>query len=523
VSDSTITFIVLGAVVVLFVSNRIPVAVIAILTALSLWATGVVDLEEATAGFGDPAVLLIASLFVVSEALDATGVTAWVGQVLVDRAGRDRARILLAVMVVCALITALITPNASVAALVPVVVIIAVRVGQPTSQLLVPLAFAAHAGALLALTGSPVSVIISDTADEAGVGRFGFFEFALTGIPLLIGTLVIVIALGPRLLPHRTPASTPRDLGELDVTLRRHYRIDGEDGARLFSRRYGASEVVVTPRSSLIGQRGYPGLVTESGELTVVAVMRGDARLDGPDTTLAAGDTLLVRGTWQALSRQIEADDGVLVVDEPDVVRRQAVPLGIGAKEAIVVLATMVVLMAADLVPPAVAGLGAAGVLVLLRVVTVDQAFSAINWTTVVLVAGMLPLSTAMRTSGAAESMANGLVELVGDAGPIPLLIALFVLSAALGQLISNMATALVVIPIALSAAAELDVAIEPVLMSLNVVFAAALLTPVATPANLMVMEPGGYRFSDYWRLGLAVMGWYFVVSVFLVPLIWPL
>jgi di/tricarboxylate transporter len=523
VSDSSVTFVIIGVIVVLFVSNRVPVAIIAIATSLSLWATGILDLEQATSGFGDPTVLLIASLFVVSEALDATGVTAWVGQMLVDRAGRDRARILLAVMLVCAAITALITPNASVAALVPVVVIIAVRVGQPTSQFLIPLAYAAHAGGLLAFTGSPVNVIISDTAEQAGVGRFGFFEFALTGIPLLIGTVIIVLVLAPRLLPHRSPVTTPRDLTQLDATLRHHYRVDGEDGAKLFSLRYGASELMVPPRSRLIGQAVHPGTVTDSGELVVVAVTRGGERLDGPNVRLAAGDTLLVRGTWQALSRQIGEDDGVRVVDPPDLVRRQAVAMGLGAKEAVAVLAVMVVLLATDLVPPAVAGLGAASVIVLLGVVTVEHAFAAINWTTVVLIAGMLPLSTAMHTSGAAETLANGIVDLVGDAGPTPLLIALFVLSAVLGQLISNVATALVVIPIALSAAAELDVSITPVLMSLNVVFAAALLTPVATPANLMVLEPGGYRFGDYWKLGLVVMAWYFVVSVFIVPVIWPL
>ncbi len=164
---------------------------------MSLWATGVLDLDEATAGFGDPTVLFIAALFVVSEALDATGVTTWVGQQLIDRAGTGRTRIVVYMMIVCGLLTALITPNASVAALVPVVVIIAVRVGQNTSQLLIPLAFAAHAGALLALTGSPVSVIVSEAADDAGIGQFGFFEFALTGIPLLIGTIVIVVVLGP--------------------------------------------------------------------------------------------------------------------------------------------------------------------------------------------------------------------------------------------------------------------------------------------------------------------------------------
>ncbi len=522
-ADSTITFIVLGAIVVLFVTNRVPVAIIAVGTSLALWATGVLDLDQATAGFGDPTVLFIAALFVVSESLDATGVTTWVGQQLIDRAGTGRTRIVVYMMIASGLLTALITPNASVAALVPVVVIIAVRVGQNTSQLLIPLAFAAHAGALLALTGSPVSVIVSEAADDAGIGQFGFFEFALTGIPLLIGTIVIVVALGPKLLPQRNAARMPADLSDLESTLTHHYRIDGEDFDRLFTRKFGASEVIVPPRSPMVGQRVYPGMRTDSGDLVIIAILRDERRVDDPAARIAVGDTLLVRGTWQALSTQIEADDGVLVVDTPDVVRRQVVPLGIGAKESIAVLAVMILLLATNALPPAVAGLGAACALILLRVLTVDQAYRAIGWTTVILVAGMIPLSTAMRITGAADDLANALVDVVGDAGPYPLLIGVFLLTAVLGQLISNMATALIMIPIALSAAAELDVAAAPVLMTLNVATAAALLTPVATPANLMVMEPGGYRFNDYWKLGIVVMAWYFVIAVILVPVIWQL
>jgi Na+/H+ antiporter NhaD/arsenite permease-like protein len=159
-------------------------------------------------------------------------------------------------MIVCGLLTALITPNASVAALVPVVVIIAVRVGQNTSQLLIPLAFAAHAGALLALTGSPVSVIVSEAADDAGIGQFGYFEFALTGAPLLIGTIAIVVVLGPKLLPHRNAARMPADLTELESTLEHQYRIDGQEFDRLFTRQFGASEVVVPPRSPMIEPSG---------------------------------------------------------------------------------------------------------------------------------------------------------------------------------------------------------------------------------------------------------------------------
>ena len=95
-------------------------------------------------------------------------------------------------------------------------------------------------------------------------------------------------------------------------------------------------------------------------------------------------------------------------------------------------------------------------------------------------------------------------------------------LTAAFGQLISNMATAIIVIPIALSAAAELGVSARPVLMCVTVAAAAAFLTPVATPVNLMVMGPGGYRFGDYWKLGLPLLLLFLVVATFLVPVFWP-
>ena len=204
VSDATISFVVLAAVVVVFVWDRLPVAIVAIGVALSLWATGVLDLGQALDGFGDPAVIFIAALFVVSEALDATGVTAWAGQELIARAGESRARLIVLMMLLVAGLTALISVNGAVAALVPVVVVMAVRLGRSPSQLLMPIAFAAHAGSLLVLTGTPVNVIVSEAADEAGVGTFGYFEFALVGVPLLVGTIAIVVLFGERLLPSRS-------------------------------------------------------------------------------------------------------------------------------------------------------------------------------------------------------------------------------------------------------------------------------------------------------------------------------
>jgi di/tricarboxylate transporter len=275
---------------------------------------------------------------------------------------------------------------------------------------------------------------------------------------------------------------------------------------------------VIPPRSQLVGDTAFPGMVTESGDLVVLAVQRRGEDLPG-ETELTVGDTLLLRGAWGALEERLD-DPEVLVVDEPGLIRRQ-IPLGPGAKRALVVLAAMVALLATGAVPPAVAGLLAAGAIVVSRVLTIEQAYRGISWTTVVLVAGMIPLSTAMTETGAAARLADALVDVVGGSGGYDLLAGLFVLTALFGQLISNTATALIVIPVAVQAAREVDVSARPAVMCVTVAAAAALLTPVATPANLMVMEPGGYRFSDYWKLGLPLLALYAAVAIGLVPVFW--
>ena len=258
-ADSTIVFLILAAVVVLFVSNRVPVEIVAVGTALALWATGVLDIDEALAGFGDPTVVYIAALFIVSEALDATGVTAWVGQQLVSRAGASRTRLLVLTMLLCAGLTALISVNGAVAALIPVVVVTAVRLHESPSRLLLPMAFAAHAGSMLALTGSPVNVIVSNAAKDAGGDYFGFFEFTLAGIPLLAGTVAVVVVFGERLVAKRSPRHISRDFSEHARTLARHYELDDPPAGRALrpTRRRGRGD-----RPSPVGDRrrhGVPG------------------------------------------------------------------------------------------------------------------------------------------------------------------------------------------------------------------------------------------------------------------------
>ena len=363
-------------------------------------------------------------------------------------------------------------------------------------------------------------MVVSNAAMEYGVKPFGFFEFALAGIPLLIGTTIVLVLLSERLLPDRTPRHVSADLSRHARTLARHYGLSSSEGdAGLFGRETGVAEVLIPPRSPFIGDQVSRGMTTDGGDLVVVGIQRGGRDL--ATATLRAGDALALQGPWHALEAKGE-DPGVLAVDDPGVVRRQAVPFGLRAWEAIAVLVGMVVLLVTGFVPPAVAGLLAAGTLIVLRVLSMEQAYRSVTWTTVVLVAAMLPLSTAMFQTGAADLVADLLIRVVGGLGPYGLLAGLFVVTAVFGQLISNTATALIMIPIAAAAAGETGVDLRPVLMSVCVASAAALLTPVATPVNLIAMGAAGYRFGDYWKLGIAVMAVFFVVSVLVVPIFWP-
>ncbi len=599
---------IVAGVVGLFTWGRLPVMLVALMVPLALFFSGILPLDQVFLGFGDTVIIFIASLFIVAAGLEASGVTAWVGQWLARAVGSSPLKLSVFTVLIAALLSPLISQSGAVAALVPVVVLLTLRMGQSPSKFLMPLAFASAAGSKLALTGTPKNVLVSDAASDAGYGPFGFFEFAWVGVPLLLGTVVVVATLGRRLLPERKSAYLPEDFGQHAHTLTEQYAMTGGarlyrvlDGSRLlgksrealdassginliavsgsaldtaesktfaagdvlvlrgsneamstfadansldklpeaegtisdmlFNRHSGLAEVVVKPRSKLIGTVMSPGTLTESGQLVVVAVQRNGQDLGGAnmgdvagsaDVTLQAGDHLLLQGTWRALDR-IASDPDVLAVDSPDAVRRQAVPLGPGSTMMMVILAAMVLVLATGILPASVGVLIAAMAVIAFGILTVPQAYRAIDWNTVVLVASMLPLSAAMYRTGVATQMADFLVAALGGANPTMLLAGLFLFTAILGQVISNTATAMIVIPIAVMAAGEMGISAKTVLMSLNVGASAAFLTPVATTSNLIVMGPGGYRFGDYWRLGLVLMALYFVIAVFWVPVVWKL
>ena len=337
---ATVTILLLA--VIAFISGKIPIGLVAVGVALALFLTGVLPLQQALAGFGDPTVLFIASLFVVSEALDSTGVTAWVSQKVVGRAGAGRGRLTLVVCVLVAALAAFISINGAVASLLPVVVILALRARITPSKMLIPLAFAASAGSLLTLAGTPVNPIVSEAAAAAGARAFGFFEFALVGVPLLVATVLFMVVFGHRLLPERTPdrfGVSPVDPSRAASDLRDSYGV-ALDTAALFTASEGVAEVMIPPRSSLIGRHVFAGMTTRDESLVILAVRRGErgdevrpgvASADQVATptgyTIRAGDAVLVQGPWDALERYVASPDVIPVTSTQSL--RRAVPLGL--------------------------------------------------------------------------------------------------------------------------------------------------------------------------------------------------
>lgn len=520
------TFAILALAVLGFATNRIPLVIVAMFVPVSLWATGVLPLGEALAGFSDPIVLFIATLFVLSEALATTGITAWIGTQLERCSTLGRTGLLAMMIGGTALLAAIISINGAVAALLPVAVVAAARAGVVPSKMLIPLAFAASAGSMLTLTGTPVNVIVSDLAEEAGGREFGYFEFALVGLPLVVVTTLLVVLVGDRLLPERSPerlvdvATDPRDRVR---SWRESYATE-LDPAHLFTDSSGVVEVLIAPRSTLIGRRVSPGMTTRDENLVVVALRRATDSPTGSSSSaplpLQAGDSVLVRGPWDALHRYTQSPD-VIAVEASQRLQR-SVPLGPGWKRGLTVLVGAIALLATGVVPPVIVGLLAAGALVLLRVITVPQGLRAVSWDTVILIGALIPLSAAFVSSGAADMLAGVLMRLTGGASPHVALLALCALTLVLGQFISNVATVLVMAPVAVSFAQTLDVSVQPFMMALAVVGAAAFLTPIATPVNLMVLQPGGYRFGDYWRLGLPLALLFLATAVWYVPVVWP-
>lgn len=286
--------------------------------------------------------------------------------------------------------------------------------------------------------------------------------------------------------------------------------------------RFGVSEVLLPPNSSLTNQTLKEGRFRERFNLSVIGVRRQGKPLDTQfaGTRLEAGDTLLLAGAWEYI-RALEGKRELVILETP--AEMQEIPAHAGkAPIALGIMLAMLVTMTTGLLPNLSAILLAALAMILTGCVTLNEAYRSLNATSLVLIAGMLPLALAMESSGALAFVVDQLVTEYGTLSPLLLCTGLFLLTSILSQFISNTATTVLVAPIALMTAQTMGLNPEPFMMSVAIAASTAFATPIASPVNTLVLAPGNYRFSDFAKVGIPLQLLALAVTLLLTPLLFP-
>ena len=328
-----LTFAILGLTIALFIFSRLRADLVALLSLLALFATGILTSKQALSGFADSTVIMVAALFVVGEGLSRTGITAWLGQFFMRQAGDSDLRLMVVVMLGTAVLSAFLSNTGTVAMLLPAVVAASWRIGGLPSRFLLPMAIAANLGGLMTLIGSPPNIVVSDTLVAAGFASFGFFEFAIIGIPLTLAAAAFVLLFGRKLLPSHQTSDRPVDLDQSMGRLSESYRLTG----KLF-------RVRVRNASSLVGKTLADAALGRDFGVTVLDVFQeadpdeqpasrrdrrrhglqerldwlqaDEGRLPSADTVIRAQDMLLVKGDPNAVTDLTERFNvGVQPVD----------------------------------------------------------------------------------------------------------------------------------------------------------------------------------------------------------------
>ncbi|AIR91287.1 SLC13 family permease [Pseudomonas cremoricolorata] len=290
------------------------------------------------------------------------------------------------------------------------------------------------------------------------------------------------------------------------------------------SQELGMAEVSLPPGSALIGQTVLATALRSRYGLNVVGLRREQSAIDEQllETPLRMGDTLLMVGPWKAIRQLQTLPHDFLVLSLPAEID-QVAPARRRAPQALLSLAVMVVLMVSGLVPNVVAALVGCLLMGAGRCIDMNSAYRAIHWPSLVLIVGMLPFALALQKTGGIDLVVSTLVQLIGGAGPQVMLACLFALTAVIGLFISNTATAVLMAPVAISTASQLGLSPYPFAMTVALAASAAFMTPVSSPVNTLVLGPGQYRFGDFVKVGVPFTLLVMLVTVVMVPWLFPL
>ena len=559
---------------------------------VALMLAGIVGPADALGGFANPGMLTIAALFVVAAGLRETGAVNLVTLRLLGRPTSLRmALVRLIVPVVAG--SAFLNNTTIVATLLPAVHDWSRRLGVAPSRLLLPLSFAAILGGLCTLVGTSTNLVVAGLVEELLPTRpdlhaIGMFEITPLGALVALAGALVLVVLGPWLLPNRRPAITAHDdireyTVELlvppgshlaggtveDVGLRHVPGVylmevlrDGEvngivDGTfrlaandrlvfvgdvdavvdllRLpglaaapqhvfkLSRDPGARRMVeagVSTRNPLVGQSIRDGGFRRRYGAVVVAVARAGERLTGRvgDIVLHAGDVLLLEALPSFAAEQRVRSDFVLIssLEGASLPRTERIP------HAAVIMLLLVGAVTLEVIPTVTAALLAAGATVLTRCCTVEEARRSLDLTVLVAIAAAFGLGRAMQVSGLDAFIAEGAVSL-GASSPMAALAAMYLVTAVLTELVTNNAAAVLTLPIAIRLADAVEASAMPFVIVVMFAASAAFNTPIGYQTNLMVYNAGGYKPSDYPRIGLPVSLAVASVVLLVVPRLWPL
>ncbi|MFV8828305.1 SLC13 family permease [Alkalihalobacterium sp. APHAB7] len=296
------------------------------------------------------------------------------------------------------------------------------------------------------------------------------------------------------------------------------------DAEKLVSRELGIAEVLLTPHSRLINSTIQKLAFREKYNLNIIGINRkGQYVLDNmSNVKLRFGDALLVQGAWADIELLAKETQDVVVVGQPQEQASMAAASG-KAPIAGVIMLMMLLLMTFEIVPAVTAVIIAAVLMVITGCLrNMDDAYGRINWESVILIAAMLPMATALENTGGVQFLADGLISVLGGYGPLAVLAGFYLATMFFSQFISNTATAVLFAPIAVTAAINMGVSPYPLLLSVSIAASMAFATPVASPTNALVMTAGGYKFSDFVKIGVPLQLLLFIVMLFAIPFFFP-
>jgi di/tricarboxylate transporter len=577
--DQFIVFALLGLVLFSFFKEIYPPEVTALAGTAVLLAVGIIDTKEFLSVFSSGAPITIAMMFILSAALERTGVLQVMGDWLGASAKGSYLRAVFIMMVMAIIASAFMNNTPVVILLAPVMIAVSAQLGSAPSKFLIPLSYAAILGGTLTV-GTSTNILMSGITTKAGLPAIGMFE--MTGIGLVFAAVGLVYMLFAvrYLLPERqsmagvlgqggsrrfmarllVPAGSRyvgKTLSELPFTnsqsrvvdvLRGEQslrnRLDGitlqagdrivvktgtgeilalkEDGQIEFrdvSDQGITLEASVGPNSRLIGRLLNSLDLRRTYGVYVMAVHRQDRNISKEINTLRLhfADTLLLEGPAEGLQRLAQSE-GLINLSAPQEspIRRQKAPIAIASILGVMVLAAL------NVMPIEGLALIGAVLVMMTRCIEPQDAFDSIDWNILFLIYGMLGFSIGMEKTGAVQLVVDGVMHVLGHASPIVILAMVYVLTSALTEMVSNNAVAVLVGPLAISLAQQLGLDPRPFIMAVMFAASASFATPIGYQTNTFVYSAGGYKFRDFITVGLPLNIIFVFVAMVAIPLFFP-